>query len=260
MSRQKRTTRAKSREETRARIQEELGGDFDISEFYHKEAFRGALSVKDLKWTDRQKEFIRLGLDEETRIVFCTGPAGTSKTLLAVYSALRLMSKKEISDIYYIRSAVESSDAKLGFLPGSAEEKLQFYNLPFLEKLDELLTPAQVKKLEKEERISMFPVNFTRGMSWNRRCVIFDEAQNSSIKEIITVLTRLGKGTRCFVLADPAQTDLHKGKGGFEKLIGIFNDKESEGKGIHNFKFTSEDIMRSELCKYLVSKIEKAKI
>jgi phosphate starvation-inducible PhoH-like protein len=260
MSRQKRNTRAKIKEETRSRIHEELSGDHDITEFMQKQAYKGALSVKDLNWTERQQEFIRLGLDDDTRIVFCHGPAGTAKTLLAVYCALRLMSKKEISDIYYIRSAVESSDAKLGYLPGSAEEKLQFYNLPFLEKLDELLTPTQVKKLEKEERLSMFPVNFTRGMSWNHRCIIFDEAQNSSIKEIITVLTRLGKGTRCFVLADPAQTDLHKGKGGFEKLTNIFGDEESMENGIHSFKFTSVDIMRSKLCKFLVSKIEKAKV
>ena len=259
MPRKSRSRRTQDKADTRSQIEEAFSEKFEDPGFY-KEVIKGTLPVKDLKWTVRQKEFIKLALDDASRIIFCSGPAGTSKTLLAVYTALRLMSKKEISDIYYIRSAVESSDAKLGYLPGSADEKLQFYNLPFLEKLDELLSATQVKKLEREERISMFPVNFTRGLSWNGRCVIFDEAQNSSLKEIITVLTRLGNGTRCFVLADPAQTDLHRGKGGFDKLFTTFNDDESKEMGIHNFKFTSDDIMRSKLCKFIVQKIERAKI
>jgi phosphate starvation-inducible protein PhoH len=66
----------------------------------------------------------------------------------------------------YLRSAVESSDRSLGYLPGSAEEKLRFFNLPFLDKLDELLESTRVEKLEQEGRISMFPVNFARGMNW----------------------------------------------------------------------------------------------
>jgi len=258
MPRKSREKRAVLKADTLARINEAYTSDEEL-EFYKRDAVKTTFPVKDLKWTDRQKEFIKLALDDETRIVFCTGPAGTSKTLISVYAALRLLSKKEISDISYIRSAVESSDAKLGFLPGSAEEKLQFYNMPFLEKLDELLAPLHMKKLEKDERISMFPVNFTRGMNWNARCIIFDEAQNSSLKEIITVLTRLGKKSRCFVLADPTQTDIHKGRGGFEKLYSIFNDQESYDMGIHSFEFTEDDIMRSNLCKFLIKKMKGIK-
>ena len=74
-------------------------------------------------------------------------------------------------------------------------KKLRFFNLPFLDKLDELLAESRIEKLEKEGRISMFPVNFARGMNWNAKCIILDEAQNSTEKEIITVLTRLGKNS-----------------------------------------------------------------
>ena len=126
---------------------------------------------------------------------------------------------KTISDIMYLRSAVESSDKSLGFLPGSAEDKLRFFNLPFLDKLDELLASTKAEKLETENRVSMFPVAFARGMNWTDKCIILDEAQNSTIKEITTVLTRLGKNSRCFILADPNQTDLHENKqGGINKI------------------------------------------
>jgi len=112
----------------------------------------------------------------------------------------------------------------LGFLPGSADEKLRFYNLPFLDKLDELLTNTRPEKLEEQGRVSMFPVNFARGMNWKSKCVILDEAQNSTFKEIVTVLTRMGEGSICYVLADPMQTDLRNDRlsGGFEELKKIF--------------------------------------
>ena len=121
------------------------------------------------------------------------GPAGSSKTLLATYCALQLLNMKVISDIMYLRSAVESSDRSLGYLTGSADEKLRFFNLPFIDKLEELLETTRAEKLEQEGRVSMFPVNFARGMNWKGKCIILDEAQNSTTKEITTVLTRLGK-------------------------------------------------------------------
>ncbi len=159
----------------------------------------------------------------------------------------------------YLRSAVESSESKLGFLPGSADDKLKFYNLPFIDKLDELLITTKPEKLVEENRVSMFPVNFARGMNWKGKCIILDEAQNSTLKEITTVLTRMGEGSRCFVLADPMQTDLRADyqQGAFEKLEKIFSDEDSINMGIYNFNFTDEDIMRSELVKFIVQKINQ---
>jgi len=215
------------------------------------------IKVHQLPWTRKQKDFFKLALDDETRIVLVNGPAGTSKTLLSVYCGLQLLNKKVISDIMYLRSAVESSESKLGFLPGSADDKLRFYNLPFLDKLDELLPDTRVEKLEQEGRISMFPVNFARGMNWASKCIILDEAQNSTLKEITTVLTRMGNHSRCFILADPMQTDLHHNKdGAFEKLFKLFSDEESHEKGVRTFEFDEEDVMRSELVKFLVKKMK----
>ena len=123
--------------------------------------------------------------------------------------------------------------------------------------MDELLDKRDIEALEKENRVSMYPVNFSRGMSWNAKCIIFDEAQNSTQKEIVTVLTRLGKFSKCFVLADPFQTDLPPGKGGaFEKIHKLFSDQESKDNGIVSFEFTEEDVMRSELVKFLVKKFK----
>ena len=151
----------------------------------------------------------------------------------------------------------QQSASSLGFLPGDANDKLRFYNLPFLDKLDELLLETKAEKLEEQNRISMFPVNFARGMDWKGKCIILDEAQNSTEKEIMTVLTRMGEGSRCFVLADPMQTDLKNESihGGFERMNKVFSDEESMAKGIYSFNFTEEDIMRSELVKFIIKKM-----
>ena len=221
------------------------------------EPIKRQLKINQFEWTEKQKEFFKLALHHDTKIVFVDGPAGTSKTLLSVYCALQMLNRKSIAEIMYLRSSVEASDQKLGYLPGTADEKLAFYKIPLLEKLDELLPDTTTERLEKEERIKMFPVNFTRGVNWRNKCVIIDEAQNCSLKELTTVLTRLGEGSICYILADPMQTDLKGGsKSGFSRMFNLFTDQESMEQGIHTFKFTEEDIMRSELVKYLVKKLK----
>jgi phosphate starvation-inducible PhoH-like protein len=217
--------------------------------------------IEELPWTDKQKRFLEVSLNKSTRLILCKGPAGSSKTLISVYSALRLLNQSKVSDILYMRSAVESSDARLGFLPGDADEKLHYYNLPFMDKLDELLSEETVKKLQKERRVSIHPVNFARGMSWNGKAILLDEAQNSSFREIVTVLTRIGKYSRGIITADPMQTDLKNGsRGGFEKIYHVFDNEESEKMGIHTFEFSQEDILRSELTKFVVSKLSEIDI
>tara|TARA_R110002020_G_scaffold120146_3_gene273759 strand:- start:3338 stop:4102 length:765 start_codon:yes stop_codon:yes gene_type:complete len=253
--RNKRQTRSRVKAETREIIDENFIDPWD-----NPNPIKRVIKVKQFAWTEKQKDFFKIALNHDTKIVFVNGPAGTAKTLLSVYCGLQLLNMKAISDIMYLRSAVESSDSKLGYLPGTAEDKLRFYNMPFLDKLDELLPNTRAEKLENEGRISMFPVNFARGMNWTNKCVILDEAQNSSMKEITTVLTRLGKGSRCFVLADPMQTDL-KGNmacGGFESMFNTFSDLESVDMGVHTFNFTEDDIMRSELCKFVIKKLNSA--
>lgn len=234
----------------------------DNSLYVHeRDKLKDKLLIKDLKWTERQQEFIRLALDKNTRVIFISGPAGTSKSILSIYAGLKLLSDKRISEIIYIRSAVESSDSKIGFLPGDMEDKFRYYNMPLLDKLDELLPKAQVDALLKDKRVVTHPTNFSRGMSWAAKCIILDEAQNSTSKEIVTILTRLGEFSRLFILADPSQTDLHNGKrGGFQTIVGAFSDEESKEMGIHSFTFTREDIVRSRLVKFIVGRLEDRKI
>jgi phosphate starvation-inducible protein PhoH len=148
----------------------------DTSErIQQRDKIKNTFDLKPLAWTDRQKEFLKLALDKSTRIIFVNGPAGSTKTIMAVFAALELLNQRRVSDIIYLRSAVESSSESLGFLPGSVDEKMMNYGYPLMEKLEELLTKPEIKALLADERVHLRPLNYIRGQSWNARVAIADE-------------------------------------------------------------------------------------
>jgi len=207
--------------------------------------------------TDKQKQFLELASDKTTKVIFVSGPAGSSKTFLAVMEALKLINDKRVSDLIYIRSAVESSDTKLGFLPGEAGDKMAPYLQPLLDKLSEMLPKNEIDILLKEERVSGVPVGFLRGLNWNAKVIIADESQNLTFKELFTLITRVGEFSKVFILGDPEQSDIN-GKSGFIKMISQFDDEESRQNGIHVFRFTEDDIVRSGLVQFIIKKVKKA--
>lgn len=206
--------------------------------------------------TEKQRKFIELMTDKDTRLVFVEGPAGTSKTFMAVYCGLLLMKRRSVSDLLYVRSIAESASKSLGSLPGDQNLKMHPFLMPLYDKLDELLPRIEVDRLIKEERIQGIPINFLRGSSFNARFIVADESQNFDIKELTTLITRLGKFSKMVIAGDITQSDIN-GKSGFGKMISIFDDEESRQKGIHCFKFTKEDIVRSGILRFIVERLEK---
>ena len=217
---------------------------------------KNQLSINKRELNEKQKEFFELALNKTSKIIFVSGPAGSAKTYMAIYSALHLLNERKVSDLIYIRSAVESSDSKLGFLPGEANDKMAPYMQPLLDKLSEMLDKGEIDGLVKDERVSSVPVGFLRGLSWNAKIIIADEAQNLTYKELFTLITRIGEFSKIFILGDPDQSDIN-GKSGFTKIISQFDDEESRQNGINVFKLTDNDIVRSGLVKFIVSKTKK---
>jgi phosphate starvation-inducible PhoH-like protein len=227
---------------------------------YQRDKVAFDFPIKELPWTDKQKELIKILLDKNTRCVFVEGPAGVSKTITAVYAAIQLLRSKKVSDIIFIRSAVESADSKIGYLPGTIDEKFEAYMVPFMEKLEELLDKASIHRLRNDDRFNATPVNYIRGLHWATKCVIVDECQNISFRELITTITRMGEFSKIIFCGDPMQSDLPENKaGGFSRICDIFADEDSKKFGIHHFEFTKEDIVRSEFVRFVVEKLENEK-
>lgn len=227
---------------------------------FQREKIKHELNIRELPWTEKQKTLIELILHKDTKAVFISGPSGTSKTLLATYCGLKLLNQRKVSEIIYIRSIIESASKSLGFLPGEAENKLKPFIMPLMDKLEELLPPNNIKFLFDDQRIKPIPINFLRGASFNVNYIIADEMQNAEFSEIQTIITRMGNFSKFIFCGDPMQTDIkEKGKTGFKPLFDLFNDEESRNKGIYCVELLEEDIMRSEILKFIVSKLQMYK-
>jgi phosphate starvation-inducible protein PhoH and related proteins len=215
------------------------------------------LNIRELPWTEKQKTIIELFLNKNTKALFLKGPAGTSKTLTAMYCGLQLLNKRRISDIILVRSAVESSDAKLGYLPGDIDMKISVYMTPFQDKFNELLCKSHIAALEKDNRLISCPISFARGLHFAAKFVCVDEMQNLSRKEILLILSRIGEYSKVFLCGDPDQSDLPSGKSGFNEAYNLFDNEESRQQGIYCMEFTEEDIVRSEFCKFVAQKFKE---
>jgi phosphate starvation-inducible PhoH-like protein len=206
---------------------------------------------------DHHKAFVEKAMDGSSQILFCDGPAGSSKTYLAVYVALSMLRDKKIDEIVYIRSIVESATRKLGSLPGEVDEKFKPWSIPLIEKCDELVGKHITEMLFNSDYLKSIPVNFLRGATFTKNVVIVDEAQNLEHSELVTILTRFGKNCKLFIIGDSLQSDIQKS--GFEKIMKAFDTEQSHENGINAFHFTEEDITRSKLLKYIVKVISTIK-
>lgn len=229
----------------------------ELAEELNTNAFDPKIVVKGKSLSEKQKIFLKIACDKNTNIMFVNGPAGSTKTYMAVFAALRHLQKNEDLDLLYVRTAIESADKGLGALPGTLEEKFNPYMAPLEDKLEELLpkTTGVRSELIKSGRVQAMPINFLRGANWTNKIVVADESQNFTFKELITLITRIGDNTKLFICGDIMQSDIN-GRSGFSDMMHLFQDQESKDRGIHCFRFNEDDIFRSEILKYIISKLK----
>lgn len=218
--------------------------------------YKNSLLLGHIELTEKQDQFHKIMRDPETRVVFISGPAGTAKTFLSVYTALYKHNEDNQLKILYLRSLAESAEKGIGFLKGSMDDKFNPYMGPLEDKLDELLNRQERDQIDHRNALDAAPINFLRGATWRDKVVIVDEAQNMTVKEITTVVTRISRGSTLFVCGDTMQSDIRSA--GFAKFCQVFDDEESRSYGIYHLSFTKEDIMRDKIIGYLVDKIEKS--
>lgn len=231
----------------------------DVSPYSEKKKSKLTLEldIRELPWTDKQKEFISLANDKKTKIIITRGVAGTSKTLLAVYCALQKIKNKKSSEIYYSRVPVESSIHGIGYIKGTSEEKMSPYTHPLIDKLNELLTEPHIKALMNDERVVGIPLGFLRGLNISNASFILDEAQNCRVEDFLLVMTRMAKFSTLFICGDAQQSDIKQS--GFNKVFNLFDNEESRKNGIYTFEFDKKDIVRSEILSYIIESFENLK-
>jgi len=195
-------------------------------------------------------------IDQNT-IVFGVGPAGTGKTYLAMAKAVQALQRKEVSRIILTRPAVEAGE-RLGFLPGTLNDKIDPYLRPLFDALHEMLDPESVPKLLASGTIEVAPLAYMRGRTLNDSFIILDEAQNTTPEQMKMFLTRLGFNSRMVITGDITQIDLPNGTSGLRAALDILSEVEDMSVSY----LTSDDVVRHSLVARIIdaySKFEESK-
>jgi phosphate starvation-inducible protein PhoH and related proteins len=181
-------------------------------------------------------------------MVFGLGPAGTGKTYLAVAMAVSALLAKKVSRIILVRPAVEAGE-RLGFLPGSLQEKVDPYLRPLYDALYDMLDPAKVDKMLETNVIEVAPLAFMRGRTLNDAFIIMDEAQNTTAEQMKMFLTRLGNNAKAVITGDLTQIDLpNPKKSGLFEATRVLDGVE----GIRFCHFEDVDVVRHHLVQRIV--------
>lgn len=230
---------ARVEEESKSKIELRIRQEFDLNE--------------------KQKRILRTANEPETKCIFIDGLFGTSKTYISVLAALRLLNSGKVDRILYIRNPI-SSGAEIGHLPGTLEEKLQPFLIPFKDKLAELLPQNQINFLEASGIIEYHATSLIRGSNWERCAVIVDEASSMTFADLILVMSRIAEGSKIFIIGDSInQADIRNP--GLRKMYDIFNDDDSKSRGIYTFEMIDEDdIVRSDFIKFVMKKTGMLKV
>jgi len=185
---------------------------------------------------------------EQNDMVFGIGPAGTGKTYLAVAMAAAALLAKKISRIVLVRPAVEAGE-RLGFLPGSLQEKVDPYLRPLYDALYDLLEPERVDKMLERNVIEVAPLAFMRGRTINDAFIIMDEAQNTTSEQMKMFLTRLGNNAKAVITGHVTQIDLpNPKKSGLVEAIEVLRGVD----GIEFVHFEDGDVVRHLLVQRVV--------
>jgi phosphate starvation-inducible PhoH-like protein len=196
---------------------------------------------------------VYLDMIEKLHLVIGVGPAGTGKTYLAVAMAVSALLNKQVQRIILTRPAVEAGE-RLGFLPGTLQEKIDPYLRPLYDALFDMIEGDKVEKLMERNFIEVAPLAFMRGRTLNDSFIILDEAQNSTPEQMKMFLTRQGFNSRMVVNGDLTQIDLPLGRrSGLQDAVDVLHGVD----GIGFVYFDERDVVRHPLVQRIVRAYER---
>jgi len=186
---------------------------------------------------------------ERNDMVFGIGPAGTGKTYLAVAMAVSALLAKKVNRIILARPAVEAGE-RLGFLPGTLQEKIDPYLRPLYDALYDMMDPEKVDRYLEKNIIEIAPIAFMRGRTLNDSFIILDEAQNTTSEQMKMFVTRLGFNSKAVITGDITQIDLPGGarRSGLLEAIDILKNTE----GVIFTYFDETDVVRHQLVQRII--------
>src|SRR5437879_13922762 len=192
---------------------------------------------------------------EKHDMVFGVGPAGTGKTYLAVAMAISALLAKRVNRIILARPAVEAGE-RLGFLPGTLQEKIDPYLRPLYDALYDMLDPEKVDRYLEKNVVEIAPIAFMRGRTLNDSFVILDEAQNTTSEQMKMFVTRLGFNSKAVITGDITQIDLPAARrSGLLEAVDVLKKVE----GLSFVYFDQGDVVRHHLVQRIIQAYDEHK-
>lgn len=200
---------------------------------------------------DRQKEFQNSIRQKE--ITICTGLAGSGKTYVALYNALKLL-EQGYKKIILVKSVTTVPEEEIGFLPGSIEQKMQPFIMSYTGNLNKLIGEKETEQLFKDKIVEILPLAYIRGINIDDSVVLLDETQNLNLNTFKSIITRIGTNSKYIIMGDTEQIDMkEKNKSALIKVMELFKDSDVVG----TVEFTDEDCVRNPIIPYLLEKIKE---
>jgi len=240
MARTARTGRTSNKNDVRKEIDDNLK-NYELEKSQKKKfsLTKEMLQNSDVRLSDKQTDLYK-GIRNNTLTVV-HGPAGTSKTFSSCYTALSLLADGKVDKII-ITKPIQESGEQIGLLPGSIQEKIDPYKQSYYTNFCKILDRATIDWLFAMEQIVFEPLAYMRGSTYDNCIMLLDEAQNSSIKQLMLWATRLGKDSKAVMMGDTSQYDVRKRDSGYVDFIEMTKDM----KDLFIFKFENTDIVRNK--------------
>lgn len=195
-----------------------------------------------LEWKNSSQKLAYMAFEQHDGL-FLVGPAGTSKTHLAVTFAISEILARKRKKIILTRPMVEAGGERIGFLPGTFEEKINPYLLPIFDVMDTVVGRESSERERINKSVEIVPMAYLRGRTFHDSICILDEAQNANDEQLKLFMTRLGLNSKMIITGDPTQSDL-RGEMAFQKVV------ESMKNGVNGMsvvEFSESHIVRHEL-------------
>ena len=192
-----------------------------------------------------QKKLLNYLQNPSYRIIVASGPAGTGKTLFSVEEGLKKFIEGKVEKIIFTRPSV-SVDEKLGFLPGTLEDKMAPWVRPIFDIIHNFITPKNLEKLIEDKIFEICPLGFMRGRTFKNCWIVADEMQNSTVAQMKMLLTRIGENSKLVITGDLEQNDLFC-KNGLHDFLDKIRGRRSNS--INAVEFEDKDIEREDVVK-----------
>ena len=228
-----------------------------FEDYLHIKYKRNQESKNTIKYSkpknEKQKRYINYINDNDTKIIFAVGPAGTGKTMVACEQAIKQIFNKEIMNIVLTRPLI-TNDEELGFLPGTLNEKMDPWIRPINDIFTNVVDNNTLNNMYLNNNIEICPLAYMRGRTFHNTIIIADEMQNSTIKQMKMLLTRIGNNSKIILTGDLKQKDIN-GNSGLNHILDKL--KNNDNNFIKIIEFDKSNIERDPIISYILDLYDK---